>query len=84
MQVMDVVVKEQNVMGQLQDVEIVQAIMCKCKGNCRNLHNNGVTCGRCEKHDSTTNDEEQAPEMLPLVTYSADAIDSSTDSYYDA
>ena len=53
---------------------------CKCKGNCRNPHNNGGTCGRCEHDENrdTTDDEEQAPETLPLVTRSADTIDSTT------
>ena len=57
---------------------------CKCKGNCKNPHNNGGTCARCEQRDETddnaTDDEDQAPETLPLVTRSADTIDSSTDS----
>ena len=56
---------------------------CKCKGNCRNPHNNGGTCARCEQEESddhSTDDEEQAPETLPLVTRSADTVDSSTDS----
>ena len=57
---------------------------CKCKGNCKNPHNNGGTCTRCEQRDETddnaTDDEDQEPETLPLVTRSADTIDSSTDS----
>ena len=57
---------------------------CKCKGNCRNPHNNGGTCARCEQDESDdgggTDDEEAAPETLPLVTRSADMVDSSTDS----
>ena len=57
---------------------------CKCKGNCKNPHNNGGKCARCEQHDESddnaTDDEEQAPETLPLVSRSADTIDSSTDS----
>ena len=57
---------------------------CKCKGNCSNPHNNGGTCARCEPHDESddnaTDDEEQAPETLPLVSRDADNIDSGTDS----
>ena len=57
---------------------------CKCKGNCRNPHNNGGTCARCEQDESddggSTDDEEAVPETLPLVTRSADMVDSNTDS----
>ena len=53
----------------------------KCKGNCSNPHNNG-TCARCEPHDESddnaTDDEEQAPETLPIVSRNADTIDSGT------
>ena len=59
---------------------------CRCKGNCRNPHNNG-TCPRCEQQnesDDETDDEEQTHEVLPLVPRSADLIDSSTDSDDDA
>ena len=54
---------------------------CKYKDNCRYPHNNGGTCARCEQEetdDNSTDDEEQAPETLPLVTRSADTVDSST------
>ena len=57
---------------------------CKCKGCCSNPHNNGGTCARCEPQDdsdnNTTDDEQEAPESLPLVPRNADTIDSSTDS----
>ena len=57
---------------------------CKCKGNCRNPHNDGGTCAKCEQQDETddnaTDNEEQAPEILPLVTCSVETIDSNTES----
>ena len=57
---------------------------CKCKSNCRNPHNNGRTCARCEQQDDiddiASDDEEQAPERLPIVTCSADAVDTNTES----
>ena len=56
---------------------------CKCKGNYY-PHNNGGTCAGCEPHDESddnaTDDEEQTPETLPLVSRNADTIDSATDS----
>ena len=57
---------------------------CKCKGICSNPHNNNGTCPRCESNnesdDSATEDEEQAPETLPLVSRNAETIDCNTDS----
>ena len=56
---------------------------CKCKDNCDNPHNNGGTCARCEPHDESEDnatDDEQAPEILPLVSRNGDTIDSATDS----
>ena len=57
---------------------------CKCKGSCNNPHNNGGTCARCEPHDESddnaTDDEEQAPETLPLLSRDGDTIDSATDN----
>ena len=42
-------------------------------------------CARCEPQDNSDNyasdDEQEAPESLPLVPRNADTIDSSTDSY---
>ena len=50
--------------------------------NGRNPHNNGGTCVRCEQQDESDadggTDDEAAPETLPLVTRSADTVDSST------
>ena len=56
---------------------------CKCKGNCRNPHNNGGKCARYEQQDETdegTDDEKQAPETLTLAKRSADTVDSGTES----
>lgn len=60
---------------------------CKCKGNCKNTHNNGGKCPNCEVQeesdsDVTDTDDEQPSEILPLVTRSSDIIDFDADSDY--
>ena len=65
-------------MGQLWDVGIVT----EC-ASVVNPHNGG-TCTRYEPQDDSDNasdDEQEAPESLPLVPRNADTIDSGTDSY---
>ena len=52
---------------------------CKCKGNCRNPHNDGGTCARCEPQDETDDSVSDDEERLPLVTQSADTFDSESD-----
>ena len=53
----------------------------RCKCNCRNPHNDGWRCEQQnETGDSATDDEEQAPERLPLVTRCVETIDSNTES----
>lgn len=58
---------------------------CKCKGNCKNPHNNGGKCPNCEVQEESDGDvmdtdDEQPSEILPLVTRSSDIIDFDADS----
>ena len=59
---------------------------CKCKGSCKNPHNNGGRCSNCEAQDESDQDDEQQtePEMLPLVTRTAETLNCNTDSDEEA
>ena len=56
---------------------------CKCKGNCKNPHNNGGKCPTCEVPEQSEEEDEgdeQPTEMIPLVPRTADELHCNTDS----